>query len=124
MKRSSVLVVSILLIALSITFGCKEKAPKLADGVWTGEGNAYQGKMTVSIAVQNGQITQAELINTADSVYSLETIDSILAQAVLKGNADKLDSISGATGTSNGTIEALKAAQAASEAAATASTTK
>ena len=116
MKRLSGILCILLLGVVAMSFSCSNKA-KMADGVWLGEGDAFKGKMTVSIVVKDGKIFEANLVKTADSVYALETIDAILAQAVVAGNANKLDAISGATGTSNGTIQAIKAAQASEEAA-------
>ena len=80
----------------------------MTDGVWNGTGNGFKGPMEVSITVEKGKIVDAKLISTSDSEFALASIDEVLTQAVKKGNAKKLDTVSGATYTSKGTIEAIQ----------------
>ncbi len=73
-----------------------------------GYGEGYRGPLSVVVTMEGDTIKTAELLTLSDSEFSLPTAQAVLEQAVLKGSAEELDVIAGATGTSTGMITALK----------------
>ena len=65
--------------------------------------------------LKDGKIVDGRVVATDESDFAKPTIDTIIEQAVKNGNADKLDTVSGATFTSKATIAAIKAALASAK---------
>jgi fumarate reductase flavoprotein subunit len=104
----------IILSAVAIAFITRAvKAPSLADGTWTGTGDGRNGQIAVSVTTSGGKIVDAKILSEEETDFAKPAAQTIIAQAVKKGSAVKLDTVSGATLTSNGTIAALQAALAA-----------
>lgn len=89
------------------------KAPAYQDGIWNGTGAGRNGAINVSITVENGKITDGKILSEEETDFAKPAAQEIMNQAVAKGNIDSYDAISGATITSKGTAEAIKAALAA-----------
>lgn len=70
----------------------------------------YKGRITIEVSVAGTKIKSAKLVSTEDSDFTKPAIETILAQAVKTGSAEKLDTVSGATFSSKATIAALKKA--------------
>ena len=85
-----------------------KKAPPLT--VQTAE-QGFKGLITIETTFSNGKITAAKLVSSEDSDFTKPAIETVLAQAVKTGKADKLDTVSGATFSSKATIAALQAAE-------------
>lgn len=77
------------------------------DGVYTGSGTGYSGTTTVRVTVQNAQITAIDVTAHADKnpfwSKALGVIDRIL-----KAQTWQVDTVSGATYSSRGILEAVK----------------
>ena len=89
------------------------KAPAYQDGIWNGTGAGRNGAINVSITVENGKITDGKILSEEETDFAKPAAQEIMNQAVAKGNIDSYDAVSGATITSKGTAEAIKAALAA-----------
>ena len=79
-----------------------------ADGTYTGEAQGYGGTVVVELTVENGKITDltitsAEKEDTAYLDAASAVIDSILEQ-----QSTDVDTVSGATFSSNGILHAAK----------------
>lgn len=79
-----------------------------ADGTYTGEAQGYGGTVAVELTVENGKITDltitsAEKENTAYLDAASAVIDSILEQ-----QSTDVDTVSGATFSSNGILHAAE----------------
>ena len=70
----------------------------------------YKGLITIEVSVAGTKIKSAKLVSSEDSDFTKPAIETILAQAVKSGSAEKLDTVSGATFSSKATIAALKKA--------------
>ena len=81
------------------------------DGIYNGEADGYRPGLKVSIEVKNNIITSIEIIehNEINSRYYQKALDSI-PQAILENQSTEVDTISGATFTSIGIINAVNAA--------------
>lgn len=98
--------------AMSVIFNFT-KAPAYQDGIWNGTGAGRNGAINVSITVENGKITDGKILSEEETDFAKPAAQEIMNQAVAKGNIDSYDAVSGATITSKGTAEAIKAALAA-----------
>lgn len=98
--------------ALAVIFNFT-KAPAYQDGIWNGTGAGRNGAINVSITVENGKITDGKILSEEETDFAKPAAQEIMNQAVAQGNIDSYDAVSGATITSKGTAEAIKAALAA-----------
>lgn len=80
------------------------------DGTYEGTGSGFGGDITVSVEVSDGKITKVELVSASkeDEAY-LNTAKKVLDD-ITKAQTAEVDTISGATFSSTGIIEAAKAA--------------
>ena len=75
-----------------------------ADGTWQGIGNGYGGEMTIEVKVKDHKITSVESVDDGETdayYYSA----SRLYQQMIDGQTAGLDTVSGATLSSNGILE-------------------
>lgn len=82
---------------------------KYRDGVYEGIGNGYGPNLKVSVTVENGKITEIEIIehNERGENFYLPAMENIPGKIIEKQSTD-VDTISGATFTSNGIMEAVE----------------
>ena len=85
------------------------EAAGIADGTYTGEAIGFKGPITVAVTVQNQQIANIEVLDNVDDRKwfnrALSVVDDMLA-----AQSTKVDTVTGATYSSRGIIEAAKAA--------------
>lgn len=79
----------------------------MADGVYTGTGPAYGGNVTVSVTVKDHAISSIEIMESFDTKVIGGEAYPQLTQAVIETQSLGVDSISGATVSSNGFIAAM-----------------
>ena len=88
--------------------GIKEETAQgtLKDGTYEGKANGNNGPLTLTITVKDGKFTKAEVTNHSESLgISDEAIKSI-PNAIVEGQTLAVDTISGATNSSEGILEA------------------
>src|SRR5574344_255049 len=88
------------------------KTPALKDGTWTGKADGRNGPIELSVTTSGGKITDAKVVAESETDFAKPAEQTIIGQAVKKGSTIALDTVSGATITSTGTIAALNAALA------------
>ena len=77
------------------------------DGVYTGAGIGYNGRMTVSLTIEGGEITDIKVTSAVDDApYFDNAVDAILP-AVLEAQSAEVDAASSATYSSAGLKEAI-----------------
>lgn len=82
------------------------------DGIYEGSGDGFGGKITVRLTVENQKLQKAEIILAKNETKDyLESAKKILDDAVERQTTD-VDTVSGATLSSNGIIAAMKDALA------------
>ena len=91
------------------------------DGTYTGEGTGYAPGLKVSVTIKNGNISSIEILACNDTPRFSQTPLSQIPQEIITAQSTNVDTVSGATRTSNGIIEAVNnaLAQASSDTTAT-----
>jgi uncharacterized protein with FMN-binding domain len=79
---------------------------ELEDGVYTGAGKGYYGDTVVDVTVEGGKITAVEVVSTADDRPYLESAEDVIGDVIVTQDVE-VDTVSGATVSSNGILEAV-----------------
>jgi uncharacterized protein with FMN-binding domain len=87
----------------------KEKAEngKYTDGVYTGTGIGFRGETSVTVTVENGEITDITINSFKDDQQFFSRAESGVISAILQSQDTDVDAVSGATFSSNGIKEAV-----------------
>lgn len=82
---------------------------KFQDGTYSGSGEGYRGTMTVSVKVEQGVIKELNIESAEDDQTYLDRAKSgIFSEILKKQSAEEIDTVSGATYSSKGLIEAAR----------------
>ena len=89
-----------------------EQSPALThstytDGVYTGTGTGYRGATQVQVTVESGRITDVTVLSYADDRQYFARAQSSLIAAILNQQGVDVSTVSGATFSSNGILEAV-----------------
>ena len=101
MKRFSALLIALVMMLTMV--------PAMADEV-TGTAKGFGGDVTVTLTIENGVITAAKAEGNDETPGVGTPALENLPAAMVAGNTVNVDAVAGATWTSNGVIEAAKAA--------------
>ena len=80
------------------------------NGIYTGTGEGYRGKVTVTVKVADGKITELVLDDYADDKSYMDRAKNRIFQEMISRQNTDVDAVSGATYSSNGLIEAVNKA--------------
>ena len=80
------------------------------DGIYTGNGEGYRGTMSVTVKVANGKITELILDDYVDDKSYMERAKNKIFQEMIGSQNTDVDTVSGATYSSKGLIEAVNKA--------------
>ncbi len=81
---------------------------ELADGTYEGTGEGLMGSIKVSVTMQNGKIAEVKVLEHSESDGISDPAISGIPKAIVEKQELDVDTVSGATFTSNGIIEAVK----------------
>lgn len=85
----------------------KEKESSVyVDGTWEGTGTGFGGEIKVSVTVQEGKIKNVEIISAKSEDPAYFDMAKVLTKRIVEAQNTKLDTISGATYSSNGILDA------------------
>ena len=76
------------------------------DGIYEGSATGYSGKMTVSVTISDGEITEIKILDTGDDEEYLIDARDVIPEIIEKQSTE-VDTISGATHSSKGIIRAV-----------------
>ncbi len=76
------------------------------DGKYIGVGEGYKGDIKVSVVIKNGKIYKINILSTEDDEQFFSKARKLTSSIITKQTAD-VDTVSGATFSSNGIIEAV-----------------
>lgn len=79
----------------------------LADGVYKGTGTGYAGDITVSVQIKDKQIVAIDILSTSDDAAFFNRAKTVIDR-IIEGQTLDVDTVSGATFSSNGIISAVK----------------
>lgn len=97
---SSALLLCLCLMAVWAT-GCTAKTPSYKDGTYNASAQGYGGNVAVTVKVQGGKIASVEATGDSETPdIGSKALDS-LPQEIVSANSTKVDSVAGATVTSN-----------------------
>ena len=105
--KKLVLVVSSLAIMSIALVGCGSKAPVYVDGNYEGTGKGLMGDITVSVEVKEGKIASVEVVDQEETPEVAEEALAEVPKQIVEKNSAEVDVVTGATGTSNGIMEAV-----------------
>lgn len=80
------------------------------DGTYKGTGKGYNGPIEVEVVVTDGKVSDLKILSHQETEGVGDKAFDPLKEQLIEKQSDQLDTVSGATGTSNGVIEAVKAA--------------
>ena len=84
-----------------------EEPSAYKDGVYLGSGTGFGGTLTVEVTVKNGKISSIRLVSHSDNTPYITNAGRLFAQ-IVKAQSTNVDTVSGATYSSNGIIEATR----------------
>ncbi len=87
-----------------------------ADGIWEGTGVGFGGDIRVSVTVKDGKIISVEILSAESEDPAYFEMAKVLPDNIIKEQSTEIDTVSGATYSSNGILDA--AADALSKAVA------
>lgn len=106
------------LLAAALFVGCAATTntpttPALKDGAYQGDGTGYKGPIKVEVVVKDGKVAEVEVLENTDTPELFDGAkESIVKEVVAENSADDIATVAGATNSSKGLIEAIKAALA------------
>lgn len=107
---------SIFLGILVLFVSCEKKEPLLRDGTFIGKSDGRNGPIEVAVTIKNGKIVDAEVIKDFESPNIADIAKkTIITQFLEEGSTAALDTVSGATITSNALFDAIDEALAISQ---------
>ncbi len=116
MKKVLAFVVIALMLVGMLT-GCTTSAPadntaeqagSLKDGTYVGTGNGNNGDIKVEMKVEGGKIAAVTVLEHEETPGMSDAAIENIPKAIVSGQTIAVDTISGATNSSNGIIEAVK----------------
>lgn len=100
---------ALLTLSLLISCGDSQKS-SYADGVYEGSAMGHQGEIKVSVTISNNKIEKIDVLEKADSDFSDMAVKKVIDETIKKNTIDGVNTVSGATRTTKGAIEAITAA--------------
>lgn len=85
----------------------KEESARYKDGVYEGVGNGYKGDIRVEVTVENGEIATIEITETSDDPVYQKRAASLTEEIVMSQTTEGVDTVTGATFSSAGILEAV-----------------
>ncbi|MCK8826091.1 FMN-binding protein [Fuchsiella alkaliacetigena] len=113
MDRSKVfyLVIVVILAATMLITACnEEEAIKWNDGEYIAKGQGHVGEIEVKVVIDSNKITKVEILehNETPNIAAL-AFDNV-PEEIIENQSWEVDTVSGATNTYEGIIEAVKTA--------------
>lgn len=101
-KMLAILLIGVLSVCLA---GCK--AAKWNDGTFYGTGNGHGGPIKAEVVIEKGKITKVEAVEHQETPGIGDAALGKISEEVITSQTAEVDSVSGATITSQGFIEAI-----------------
>lgn len=92
-----------------------EGEKKFADGVWEGTGTGFGGEIRAAVTVENGKITKVEILSADSEDQAYFNMAKVLPERIVEAQSAEIDTVSGATFSSTGILEAASDALSRAE---------
>ena len=92
----------------SLSTANSANAGPFTDGTYTGSAAGYHGDTSVSVTVANGYISAIDVLSTGDDPEFFSQAKSAIVPAIISAQSVGVNTVSGATFSSNGLIGAVK----------------
>lgn len=79
-----------------------------ADGIWEGTGIGFGGEIRVAVTVENGKITGVEILSADSEDQAYFNMAKVLPDRIVEAQSAQIDTVSGATFSSTGILEAAQ----------------
>lgn len=112
MKKTLVLMLVVLITAVFV-FGCSSAVDTppgavYEDGVWEGTGEGFKDDIVVEVTIKDGVITAIEVISHSETeALSDPAFEEVPDAIIVRQSTEGVDTVSGATGTSEGILAAV-----------------
>ena len=100
--------------------GSVQEPSSYKDGTYYGTGSGFAGNLKVEVVISGGKISSIQIVETNDGSEYIQKASGVISQIRNAQSTNNIDTVSGATFSSNGIIKAVR--NALSQAAATEST--
>lgn len=84
-----------------------EESDKYQDGVYTASASGKNGKVEVTVTIEDGAISQIEIGDNQETPRYAEKVFSELPERIIKAQSIDVDTVTGATATSNAVLRAV-----------------
>ena len=105
--KKAILVMSSLAIMSMAVVGCGSKATTYVDGNYEGTGQGMMSEITVSVEVKDGKISAVDVLDHDETEGISDEALVEVPKQIAEKNSTEVDVVAGATGTSNGIMEAV-----------------
>lgn len=80
----------------------EEEGAAYVDGTYTGEADGFGGKIEVEVQIEGGKIAAVEIVSAKEEDAAYLTMASALVDDIVEEQSAEVDTVSGATFSSNG----------------------
>lgn len=98
----------LMLALLLVSFFPNVLAQGAESGTFRGQGQGKHGEISLDVVVEEGQITDIQIVEQDENAGLADPVYEALKQAIIDTNSIEVDVVSGATATSEGYLEAVK----------------
>lgn len=101
-------------LAMGVFVGCSTKtegdkaAGAYKDGTYEGVGQGYKGDIKVSVEVKDGKISNVAILEQEETEGLGDAAAEEVAKKIVEAQSTEVEAVSGATGSSTGTMDAAK----------------
>lgn len=83
-----------------------EAVKKYSDGTWEGTGTGFGGEIRAAVTVEKGEITGVEILSADSEDSAYFNMAKVLSDRIVEEQSTEIDTVSGATYSSKGILEA------------------
>lgn len=80
----------------------------IEDGTFTGTGSGYAGDIEVEVTVESGEVADIEVLDHSETRQIFDSAWETIRDAIIDQQTIEVDTVSGATGSSTGIIQAVE----------------
>ena len=109
MKSKKIFFLLPVLLLVVILVACGDESEPPVSDVSSENAFGYMGTLTVEVTVEDGQITEVNVVEHNDTGLYMMVVTAIINPLVVElQNIEGIDTITGAIGSSNGVLEAVR----------------